>query len=217
LIGFSSNAQQQIKILNAFQHYKIQASTDYSNLLFLVHENNKHTTFETTYLNKWEDAFLVVSENEIYSIKARYNIFEDAFYTKLHGKEKIIYPHLIQGVVFKDRIFVSRKEMLDSGLKDGYYELLSDGTKELLRKYAYNYKLDRSGNVKLGSREENIYIKDHQGLVKKIDLTPKVFFDTFEEHQMAIKKYADSNALSLRNVDDLVTLFNYYNRMLAGE
>ena len=40
-IGIESSAQQQIKILNAFQHYKIQASTDYNKLLFLYVQRDK--------------------------------------------------------------------------------------------------------------------------------------------------------------------------------
>ncbi|MEN0048890.1 MAG: hypothetical protein AAF806_17635 [Bacteroidota bacterium] len=216
LIGLNSNvnAQQQINLLNAFQHYKIQASDDYSKLLFLIHEDQKQSLLEEAYLNKWEEAFLVVNEQEIYSIKARYHIFNDAFYVLFKGKSKVIYPHLIQGIVFKDRVFVSRKEMLDSGLKDGYYEVLSSGKKELLQKYSYRYKLNAKGNVKLGARQKDIYIQNSQGLVYKIDLTPKQIFDTFGENQSLARTYAKKNGLTLSKVADLKNLFEYYNRAL---
>jgi len=215
LASFGSDAQQQIKILNAFQHYKIQASNDYSKLIFLTRDADKHTKIDKAYLNNWEDAFLVVSEDEIYSIKARYHIFEDDFYMQYNGVQKLIYPHLIQGVVFKNRVFVSRKEMLDSGLKDGYYEVLSTGEKELFKKYIYTYKIDRQGNIKLGSQKENIYIQNSQGLVEKIDLAPNIFFDTFGENQMAIKVYVKENSLNLNKSADLKRLFDYYNRVLV--
>ncbi|MEL6943052.1 MAG: hypothetical protein AAFO82_10315, partial [Bacteroidota bacterium] len=216
-IGIESSAQQQIKILNAFQHYKIQASTDYNKLLFIVRDDNKHTTFETAYLNEWEDAFLVVSENEIYSIKARYNIFEDAIYVKIDGQEKLVFPHLIQGVIFKNQIFVSRKEMIDSGLKDGYYELLSEGDREFLKKYLYTYKVDKKGNVKLKEKKERIYIKNSKGLVEPFDLSAKTFYSNFKGKQKVLKDYVKTNALRLKKTDDLVALFDYYNRILAKE
>ncbi|MEN0048891.1 MAG: hypothetical protein AAF806_17640 [Bacteroidota bacterium] len=217
LISLSSVAQQQITMMNAFQNYKIQASTDYNDLLFITHDVQKHTVFETTYLNGWEDAFLVVEEDKIYSVKARYNIFEDAFYVKIDGDEKLVYPHLIEGFVFKDKIFVSRKEMIDSGLKDGYYELLSDGNREFLKKYAYAYKLDKNGNVKLKNRKENIYVINNKGLVEKFEINNRTFFNSFKGKEKAIKAYMKDNALNLKKTDDLVALFDYYNRVLIEE
>lgn len=214
-ISLNSNAQQQIKILNAFQHYKIQASNDYSKLLFLVHDNIISPLAEKTYFNDWENAFLVVNEQEIYSIKARYHIFDDTFYMLLNGQKKAIYPHLIQGIVFRNRVFVSRKEMLDSGLKDGYYEVLSDGEKKLLKKYIYNYKVDRKGNIKLGNQKELIYTQHSQGLVREVDLAPNVFFDIFGENQVSIRTYAKENNLNLSKVNDLKNLFDYYNSVLV--
>jgi len=216
-IGINSNAQQQIKILNAFQHYKIQASDDYSKLLFLVHDNSRYLLLEEAYMNDWEDAFLVVNEKEIYSIKARYHIFDDTFYMLFNGTQKAIYPHLIQGVVFKNKVFVSRKEMLDSGLKDGYYEVLSSGKKELLKKHVYDYKVDKSNNIKLRTQKENIYIQQQYGIVQRIDLTPKKIFDTFGKDQTTVKLYVKENSLNLAKVVDLKSLFDYYNRVLIKE
>lgn len=217
LASISSGAQQQIKILNTFQHYKLEASTDYSKLLFIVRDDNKHTSFETTYLNNWEDAFLVVEENDIYSVKARYNIFEDAFYVKINGEEKLVYAHLIEGVIFKDKIFVSRKEMIDSGLKDGYYELLSYGEREFLKKHIYTYKINKHGNVKLKVKKERIYIKNKKGLVEEFDLNAKTFYNNFKGKHNEVKKYIKNNALNLKKAEDLVVLFDYYNNILAKE
>lgn len=215
--SFNSNAQQQIKLLNGFHDYKLQASDNYGKLLFLIHDSNKYLTLEEAYFNDWEDAFLVVSEKEVYSIKARYHIFEDTFYMLFNGTQKAIYPHLIQGVIFKNKVFVSRKEMLDSGLKDGYYEVLSSGKKELLKKYVYNYKIAKNGSIKLGTRKEDIYIQGNHETVQRIDLVSKKIFDTFGKDQTAIKAYAKQNKLNLSKAADLKILFDYYNRVLAKE
>jgi len=212
-LGLQVKAQVENSVLNAFQHYSVRASDDYSKLLFLVRSPVEKEVTGNAFFNNWEEAILVVKEQELYSVKARYQIYNDEFQIELNGKTKIVYPNLVKGVIFKDRIFVTGKFQQPDGLQYGFYEQLSGGNVELLKRYIIEHKVGKDGIVRLKTAESSLCYRKKGGLVEAIPSGHNHFFSIFNEYQDQIKIYYQESKLSLSKTSDLKQIFDFYNQL----
>lgn len=208
-----AQGQEQINIMNAFHQYKPKASMDYQNLLFLVRNSLDKKVEGNPYLNEWQDALLVVEQDEIYSIRARYRIMDDEFQLQMNGQAKAIYPHLIEGIVFEDRVFLSGKELKSDGPIDGYYELLVAGDAELLKKHSSVQKVNKDDVIVLGSRNHELYFRNADGYLEKVETYARHLEKIFPNHYTEIQSYLKSNRIKANDEAKLRQLFTYYNNL----
>lgn len=209
----TAQGQEQINIMNTFHQYKPKASTDYQKLLFLVRNSLDKQAEGDPYFNDWEDALLVVERGEIYSIRARYRTMDDEFQMKMNGQTKAIYPHLVEGIVFKNRVFLSGKEQRFDGLIDGYYELLVAGNAELLKKHSLTQKISKDDVIILGKHKQDFYFRNAEGYFEKVDTHARHLERLFPNHHTEVKAYLKQNRVKADDEAQLRQLFAYYNSL----
>lgn len=208
-----SNAQQQINIMNAFNHYKLKASNDYSKLAFLVRNSTEKKIVGTTAEVAWKEAILLINQEEIYSVKARYRAFDDELQILLNDQPKAVYPHLIKGIAFEEKSMVSGAEKKEDGPMYYFYELMVDGQIELLCKEFVSYKTVGENTVELGKRKTDFYFRKQGKYVEKLNTSPKKLLSIFGGQQEAVKAFIKKHKLSTQSEADLKRIFQFYNQL----
>jgi hypothetical protein len=199
--------------MSAYHHYKPKASTNYHDLLFLIRNSLPKEVDGNPYLMDWEDALLFVDEDKIYSVRARYRVLDDEFQLDMNGTIKAVYPHLIKGIVFKDRVFVSGTELRQDGQLHGFYEKLVNGHTSLLKKYTVNQKMNKEGVIEVGATHVTYHFRRGEEFVESIDEYRKRPCSIFVEHLQFAKSYWKSNKLSINEEADLHQFFSYCNEL----
>ncbi|MEM9885092.1 MAG: hypothetical protein AAF849_04305 [Bacteroidota bacterium] len=206
-------AQQHINIMNAFNHYKLRASENYNKLAFHVRSSVYKEVIGNTYSKDWEEAILIIDNQEIYSVKARHRLFDDELQILLNGQVKALYPHLMKGVAFRDRSIVSGTEEKENGLIHRFYTLLCGGSVELLRKETIECKI-REGNVfELGKKTTGFYFRKNEEYVQKLNTSLKKLLNIFGDRKDEVKAFIRQNRLSTESEEDLKAIFQFYNQL----
>ncbi|MEM1325069.1 MAG: hypothetical protein AAGI23_03895 [Bacteroidota bacterium] len=212
LCFFLEGQAQSLHIMNAYRHYKFKAATNYHDLLFLVRNSLDKKVEGDAYLMDWEGALLFVDDDEVYSVSARYRVLDDEFQIDLNGQTKAIYAHLVKGIVFKDRIFVSGTELRSDGQLNGFYELLVNGDRQLLKKYTVTQKVRKDGVTEIGKKTVSYHFRSQTSFVEAIADYHQQPHVIFEDHQKVAKLYWKSNHLNIKKEADLRQYFEYFNR-----
>lgn len=202
---------QNTSIKNAFDFYaKKGLRSDYNTLYFLSRSATIKNTLGNPYLNNWEDAFLLQKEGQALGVKARYSILDDELLIKLNDEAKVVYPHLIKGVIFKERTLVAVPYIREDGKQYGFFELLSEGKYNLLKGYELVTKQKKNA-IKIIERKSSLFYQFSNSTVYPLPTNVNELMDFFIEKEQAVKTFIKSEALDMQSEKDMTRLFNYYN------
>ena len=188
------------------------------NDLFTKHLKNssKEEIIGTPFLfPNWENPGIVYSEGNKHSLrKLNYNILSDE----------------IGSLKGKDSVFVYNKAKIDSftinkkvfkKYNESFYEVLNDGVKiNLLKKYKVEI-VEGMFNPIDGTKEKNrfkiiddFYIKSgNNGGFEKYIPSRKSISSIFKENNDLVKKFIKENKLSFKKEEDVIEIFEYYNKL----
>jgi hypothetical protein len=179
--------------------------------------------------NKWNVGNLMMQSGELFErYKVRYDLKNQNLEIESLSGVKVIDSKMIRSVVWRDseteqtRYFVTAKEFkLDDAPLIGILEVLIDGPVPLLRRHTLAIKKpDYNAALDVGSRDTKIYKKSTLYFAQNNVLTEvkgkKWPAALFGEHNARMEEFMEANKLGVKDNQDVITIFEYYNALLGG-
>ncbi|MEM9990603.1 MAG: hypothetical protein AAF738_02500 [Bacteroidota bacterium] len=217
----TADAQQSNNILNTFPKFaKLTASSNTTQLFFITRNSVDKKVVGSPYLSDWRDAFLVSNEDEVFSVRARYRVFDDEFQVMLNGKIKAVYPQMVKGIIFKDQAFVPAKFEVNDRLAYSFFELKSEGDLWLLKRHGMSVKSTKDGFLKMNSTTSRLYYlyndkeKSRTRRAEPLENKQKEVLKALGEYKQELQSYASKEGIGYSKEQDIKKLFDYYNSIL---
>lgn len=213
----AAQAQDSSHILNAFPKFAKLAPSPNTNQLFFITRNSiDKKVVGSPYLFDWKEAFLVSNEDEIFSVRARYRVFDDEFQIMLNGKVKAVYPQMVKGIIFKDRAFIPSKFEVNDRIAYSFFELLSEGNICLLKRYGMSVKNTKDDFLKVNSNKSDFYYKynNEENALDKAELLPlkqKDILQALGEYKEEVLSYVNKSRVQYNTEIGIKKIFDYYN------
>jgi hypothetical protein len=214
MAGYTVEAQEKNPPLKAsFDYYSsVGTNSHEQDLLFIVRSSIDKELLGNPFLNSWEEAFVLTKAGKVFKIQSRYRIFDDEFQVKVGNQVKAIYPEAVEGIVFKDRVFVTRNCKHPEGIKLCFLELLSEGSMNLFKRHMLVTKSTKSSIKIVGSKTQLLYANDND-VAYLLPTNSNEIMDLLLPKKKEIKQLITKNNLSTTKESDLVQIFDYYNEL----
>jgi len=155
--------------------------------------------------------------------KYRYNINADEMQFILRGDTVAIYqPLKVQSVTLGEQKFIyDLRKVGPDQLEAGYFEVLVEGKTSLLLRRLSRMEVDEyvptymggGGSKNLFYKHSQFhYIKVGDKSVEKIK-NRRVIMKAMEDRKSELSEFIKRNNLSTRQVEDLIEIVNYYNKL----
>jgi hypothetical protein len=170
-------------------------------------------TYEgSPYLNEvFQPGIVSTGELNFTSVPMRYNIFEDVLEYQVGDMLFLLEPDpKITRISLAGEVFV-----VGSGGKNQFYELEVEGNLSLLSRKVVNYrpKNDLTSVPAKYTKQSDIYfLRRANAPIEKVS-NQKAFINFLPDKRVEVAEYAKAKNLSVKNIDDLVKLVNYYNSL----
>ena len=148
----------------------------------------------------------------------RYNIYRDEMEFLKNGKTLYLKKNEKRKIIFSKSQENFRLFKLNNKLR--YFTVHNIGDNLLLSRKiveyqeaklaASSYQKDKPADFKM--KENKIYIRFNQTLVE-VPKRKNKFNTIFGPQSSAIKKYVKNNKLNIKNIEDLKTIVQYYNKL----
>lgn len=205
---------QTSSIKNAFDIYaQKNLKNNYNDLFFLTRNSLDKPVIGDPYLDDWKKAFLIDKDSNVFTVKARYRIFDDEFQILVNGETKAVYPNLIKGIVFEDKAFVALERETEDGLIYSFFELMVEGEINLLKQYNLFTK-NKKGNIIITGSSSKFYYQQEDELAYKLpNSSSKLEEFLVSRKGDDIKRFIKSQSLDFSSESDLIKMFNYCNTL----
>ncbi len=191
-----------------------------------VLEKYKTKTAETKgvyfYNKEWQDADIIMfSGDKLENFPVRYNLGKNILEIKSEDIVKVISIGQIKEIHFHDKFkneILKNTVLYKNNEGVGFFTVLSEGNKILLKKtYLEVIEPNYVNALDVGEQERKIvqrakyYIADRDNEVIQIKKNKRFVLKLLNDRAEDIKKYMSQNKLSVKNENDLIEIFNYYN------
>ena len=198
--------------------------TDYNGVPFKTYYDNVQGY---PYLfEDWKFANITLSKGKKFEkIKIRIDICKQEVHFITTNNREIVTPNgLITEVTFIDSAFANVNFFklragfppIDYQTENNFYQLLSGGRIQLLksvRKKIIQQKNDVSGeSVNIFDRYEDLYIFSN-GQIKRLKKDKAFLLDQMNNQAEKMEEYIKANKVNLKNTDNLIRVFDYYNSL----
>ena len=195
LISPSYAQQENTNIFDLFVQNEL--STDSSNeLLFICRASNDDNTTEHVDL---KSGILIDYDNNAYPIEGNYNIKSDEMQILLQNKPRVIFPQKIKAIKVGEMVFAPCEFEGEDALTYGYFQVLSSSKIDLLKRF----ETDK------GMIVESYYVRKEEEVAKPIKLNKGSLLKYLDDSKTS--KFLKERKLNIKNEQDLIVLFNYYN------
>ena len=200
---------QQIKVMSAMEAISYPAKT---------------TRVHNFYINKnWQNSFVINLSGEILYFNGRYNVLSKTIEFIQGGKERVIYPRKIKAAVVGEKVLIPiSAQQIQQVDNNRYVEVLSSGNLHLLNSYILDTRLDSGSSISFEGTGKKTYFVDevlyYTTDFKNIQKLPKSknkILDVFIGNKESVAAFAKTNQLRFNTKEDLILLFDYYNRILG--
>jgi hypothetical protein len=181
----------------------------------------------------WNKASILLYKNSevIEGYLVRYQINSNTFEIRAEDSDEISsIPGLrIQNVVWVDkeynipRFFINGMDFKEDGVPiSGFFEVLVDGKKPLLRRTIANIKASNYNEALMVGEKDDTIVKRNQYYytvgksIHKIPKKKKQFLGIFEEQAQTIAAFIESNKLNFKESSALYSIFTQYNSQFEG-
>ncbi|MCB0595650.1 MAG: hypothetical protein H6557_27095 [Lewinellaceae bacterium] len=170
---------------------------------------------------RWQDAHILTPDDEVVKVKARYRIYDDEMQILSPDKEVLgLYPAKVRAIAIGKQVFVPLEfRNLAGKNKMGFFQLLVEGEMALLlRRSLELVKSDYNPALNIGDRNDRLELQeayyyrrgsDQPSLLRQ---TKSAVLKALGRRKKAISEYAKTNQLNPRKQEDLIAIFQFYNR-----
>jgi hypothetical protein len=176
------------------------------------------------YLNEEFVEGKITVDNELnYKKQLRYNAYSDIF--ELRGDDNQINALLRSTnvtVLIDNSLFALNDYLLNNAIKEGYFEKLNrNGKTILLKQYSKKFIDVVKAKSSYQSDSPAKFVLDKSYFIKKNEVSPAIkiilkkknILSVLNDKEILIKEYISKNKLNLKNEQDVVQLFDYYNSL----
>ena len=183
----------------------------------------------------WEDEWYlgdVKSFNHEFIINKplRYNISQNRLEVQINQKTMGLSYNYVKSFEWfnvtdnRRAIFVNCKKLTFAGFQpSGFLEILSDGSLTLSRhKTLEKNRKSRKSAIAERQRKkdayiiEQLYYSKNGGLIIQLPTRKKDIFEIFQDKKETIRRFISWNGLDLKQQEDLVKVFDFYNLVAGG-
>jgi len=169
------------------------------------------------YLEKsFENGRAELADGSILEGLFRYNIYHQKMQAVMEGDTfSFAKPCEVSCLFIGDQKFIHTTYVREDGeVADGWFEVLCEGNCDLLLRHYIKYRVaDGDGdpaNDQLYKLEE-YYTRRDGGTLERLKLSKKDILAMLKEHREELEDYIKKEHLKLRDREDLVKLYSYYN------
>lgn len=215
------------------------AAAQLDSLEFYAHRgiNNANYFAEDTYLSRgaaekrvegslfleaqWQEARILTPQNEVVAARARYRIYDEEMQVLGANNEVLaLYPAKVRAVAIGRQVFVPLEyQDKQGGATTGFFQLLVEGEASLLlRREMELVHGDYNPALNIGDRNdhfearETYYYRYQKGKLQLLRLNKKAVLDALGRRKKAVAEYARASNLGFRKQEEIVALFQFYNR-----
>lgn len=182
---------------------------------------NEDAVKGSPYLNKaFISGEVIVDNYRFVGVPLRYNIYNDDIeYEEGDKILAIANPLTVKRVIINETPFVYSSYIISNAEAKGYFELLSDGEVQVLKKYKIVYIMGKAAQAyttaeppRFVSVPSQLYVKFGDSSAqnfKKAKSILKLFGDQMDEMQSYLKQ----EKLNIKKEGDLIKLITYYNSL----
>lgn len=212
MINHNLETQKTPPLKASFAYYsEIGTNSSEQELFFLVRNSINKELVGNPFLNDWEEAFVITKDGKVFKVQSRYRVFDDEFQIKVGNQIKAIYPEAVEGIVFKERVFVVRNCKYPEGLKLCFLELLSEGSINLLKRHTLLTKSKKDLIRIIGSKTELFYAMDDVAYL--LSNNRSKVMDLFLLKEKEINRFSITHNINTKKESDLIQIFDYYNEL----
>lgn len=173
------------------------------------------------YLNsQWLPGKVLTKDTVLVEAPLRYRVYDDEMQVLVNGQTKALFPEQIRAVSIGERIFVPLEYKASKKKKAfAYFELLVEGDLSLLLRRELEIKpADYNPALNIGSRHDQVitnevfYYKKEGKLPLSFKQTTKSVLKVLGARKKAVAQFAKENNLTVKSKEDLIKLFQFYNR-----
>lgn len=190
---------------------------------FISNKNLKYSEISgTPYLNnEFKKGTVLTSTGTLLdNYLLRYNMYDDQIE---YIKEDIVYEVAPKSSVtraeFDELVFVYVKYKNKGNLAEGFFEVLVEGKASLYRQYKIKFippiqglPYNDSNPAHFGQPAESFYASTNYPHVSSM-INKRELFNVLKDKKSEIDIFISNNKLSVKKVDDLIKIFEYYNSL----
>jgi len=147
----------------------------------------------------WKTGILIDYDNKTHQVQGHYDAGSDEMRILLQNQSRTIFPQKIKAIKVGKMIFVPHEFEGQETLTYGYFQVLSSGKINLLKRF----ENDKGEIVKY------FYTRKMEEPAKLIKLNKNSILKSLDDTRTS--KYAKDRKLDVKKEEDLILLFNYYN------
>ena len=164
----------------------------------------------------------VIESDKTYS--ARFNVYQDEMEIKKDGQDYTLPKTSNYSLVFQgtNKTYSVYKYMVENTEKPGFFVELFKGDKIILLlkeriilqeevKPSTGYEKYKPPTLK--HIKDKLYIGYKNNTTAEVPSKKKEFYNLFSNKASEVEKFAKSNRLGIKNPDDVVKIFEYYNSL----
>ena len=130
-----------------------------------------------------------------------------------------LFPDSIKAIRINNQVFLPLSYTEGKQKKTSYFELLSEGTVDLLlhRKLELK-KSDYNPALNVGQRNDELVVKEtyyyrkKSGTLRPLKQSKGEVLTALSNRKKAVAQFAKENKLGVRKQKDLIAIFDFYNR-----
>ncbi len=206
-------------LVSAFSqtHENIYVESGNNTLFMRTGSNWGSETFNPKYLNSdWEMGNLQTGDNKLITdVAFMYNVSLDRMEIRAD-----VNPAVMGRINFVGKVFIYSGFIYNGQVRSGYFELLSEGSDVLLKRYSVQ-TTDAKGGALVGhdayqNITQSLYIKKGNEPAVMVKKKKSEIIKVLSDHKKEVEAYIHENHLNMLKTKDIIRLLNYYST-LEGE
>lgn len=224
LITFASvSAQQVVKETNYSQllhkaKHEIQADLD--DITYNLNTGRLKGK-KVSYLDPgWQFGLLLTRQGNVRFFSGRYNLNLDAVELRMGEERKAINPNKINAILLGNRILMPLEYESEGSPRKGYFEVLYEGDLSLLQRHHLVYErvgsnplVTSMGGATRFSVEETLFYKENGNPAQILSRGKRGLKKCMHDKEEAITQFIDEKNINVRDLDELNTVFEFYNQL----
>ncbi len=212
--GLVFGQEEAIRFLDDFRVYE-QTHSSHANRVRNTYANIEGSPY---LFPDYREADILTCDSITYQGKIRYDLYMDEMEYKVKGTTFwISSKDNILKIILDGKTFIYLNP--PGGKNAGYYELLTNGSCQLLCKYVVNYMEAQKAKPYQDSeparfiRKQNLYYLKKERAAVKLITNKKSVLNYLQDKKDNVSLFIKKNHLSLKKEKDLKKLTEYYNQL----
>jgi len=167
---------------------------------------------------KWADGSVLLSDGSTLIGTFRYNLYMQKIQAAVAGDTfAFANPLELDFLMMGDRKFIYNSfSRSDYEVSDSWFEVLEEGKCDLLARRYIKYYVGTTDNDPSNEKMykvKELYVRHEDGKIQRLLLSKDALKQALNDHEQEICDYMKAEKLKIKNQEELVKIFAYYNTL----